>query len=201
MRWILSFPSLQLPNRAWCLESIIRKSLPCRSLVSWGAALLGGRGPRRAAPGGLNPVLRRLGTGAASLSENSVGNGTRRAVNQQQRGARPRSWLGIPGGSSGTGVRVQHSHGACRAGRMVQDGRGRAGSLAGRGGRAEGGFSVLWPLLVWVISPPSQWHVWIHSVPPLVSQSRQSHLCFFQTSILSLDIVTLSSFIDFNAIY
>lgn len=99
------------------------------------SSALGGRGPRRAAPGGLNRALRRLGTGTALASQRTQLEMARRAVNQQQREARPRSWLESRGLSSGTGVRPAQPAGACRAGRMgTQDGRA-AGSLAGR--RAE----------------------------------------------------------------
>ena len=61
---------------------------------------------------------------------------------------------------------------------------------AGRG-RAEEGFLSLWPLLR--LGDQSAFSVARvdSSVPPLVRSVQTHLLCFFQTSILSLDIITL----------
>lgn len=126
------------------MESIIRKSFALESLVSWGAACTRREGsPHRAAPGGLNPVLRRLGMVLPSASQRTQLEMARRAVNQATERGQATSWLESRGLFWHRGQGSAQPAGACRAGRMgTQDGSWRAGSLTGREGPSGGGFSV-----------------------------------------------------------
>ena len=85
-----------------------------------------------------------------------------RAVNQQQREARSRSWLDFRGLFWHRSQGSAQPAGVCRAGRAgTQDRRGCR--EPGRQGGAEWRrvFCHCGLCFVWVISPPSQWHVWI----------------------------------------
>jgi len=159
-------------------RSAARKSFALRVIGELGCSSpLGGRGPRRAAPGGLNPALRRLGTGTAlALRELSWNwhKGSKSATERGQVTVMVRlqgALLAQESGFSTACRRVQSGEGGYTGQKGLQ-----GAWQAGRG-RVEEGFLSLWPLLC--LGDQSAFSVARvdSSVPPLV-RSVQSHLMF-----------------------
>ena len=143
----------------------------------------GGGGPRRAARGGLSPALRRPGTEAAL--ERARG----RAISSRERAGRCAHAVAASGHRSrGSAQRA----GACGVGRAgSRDRAGCARSRAGTG-RVENRFLLLRPLAC-LPDHSAFLDARVSSLvpPPVRSVHKKRHLlCFFRTSILSLEIVT-----------
>ena len=122
---------------------------------------LGGRGPRRAAPGGLKPALCRLGTGTARALRELSWNWREGSESATERGQAAVLVRDL-GALLGAGVRVQHSLQVRAEWEGGDTGQKRVWGPGGQGGAEwRRVFCYCGLCFVRVISRPSQWHVLI----------------------------------------